>query len=90
MKINKKLIAREWLILIVALILGLFIMPKIDQIFNIREVSQYYSYRGNLSLLKDELLSGKIGSYGFVLIPYFLLQICRSIYWSIKVMSKGK
>ncbi len=83
---TKRIIAREWIIFIPSLILGFLIaLITFDAL-----VSKWYQYSPPSAL--TELLGHLFGrdfdlsAWMFVLAPYLILQIVRSIIWSIKTL----
>lgn len=73
--LNKKIIAKEWLILIGSLLFGITLLPVIFRIIGLI-VNPYgvLTFQGN--------------DYIFVLIPYFSIQFVRSVIWAIKVIKQ--
>lgn len=87
MKINKKLIAREWLNLFIGLLAGIIIMPLIDSF-----IDYTHEYAGALTktylyIFKD-LITLDIKGYADLLIPYILYQLVRLTIWAIKTIKK--
>lgn len=73
----KKIIAREWLILIGSLLLGIICFPINCWIIGlIINPDDGFSIPDNYIIL--------------FLIPYFLIQFVRSVIWAIKVLKKSK
>lgn len=86
---KSNIIAREWLILLGALALGLIIVPIIHSIavsFVIDEPIRLSGIRGYYSAL----LGGQSMFLGWalILIPYVMLQFARSVIWAVKVTWK--
>jgi len=82
MKLNKRKIAKEWLVLI-GMIIVAFLLPLLVVI--IKKLLGYHSSVGNrYYYLTEQLLNGNIISYIYILLPYILVQFVRSIAWSIK------
>lgn len=91
----KRVIAREWLYLVIGFFVGIIIIPPFFYLFISPE-----SYTSTLSLSKAyvEIIKTLFGSEGFgsallaliiILIPYWLFQFVRSIMWATKTV-KGK
>lgn len=89
---NRRFIAREWLIFLIFLCIGLIIMPilislivgiteesmdRIDIIFGIYLTLIGLDYKGDMIIV-----------WFFVLLPYIFSLFIRSIMWSIKTFRK--
>ena len=80
MKFNKKRFAKEWLIFVISLFFGIFILPILFFIFLRDDLTLSRMY----TELFEAIFDGEGGVYLFVLLPYILVQFIRSIIWSIK------
>ena len=77
----KKIVAREWLYFFGSFIFGLLILPVIFSLFG--DDNYLNDFYGSLF---DE--NDWIYVLIFSLIPYIILQIIRSLIWSIKTLKK--
>ncbi len=78
---NKRIVSKEWLILIGNFAFGIFILPIILII----------SFAGGLCELRDfygAIFGGEGFAWLIVLTPYFLVQIVRTTIWSIKQLKQ--
>ncbi len=85
MKFEKKIFAKEWIILILSVLFGLLILPVIINLFIADEHTFSKIYKRFFIAIFDR----EEGVYLFILLPYFFVQFVRSIVWSIKAMKKS-
>ena len=75
--LNKKLIALEWLYFLLFFSIGLIILPILLRlIFSDVQLGEFYG-----SLFGEE---GCFGTWLFVIAPYLIFQLIRSIIWARK------
>lgn len=76
---TKNIIAKEWLIFIMSLLIGLTIFPWLFSL----AAGQFHPelFYGALIGLNGNTL----GAWFFVLCPYILYQLGRTIVWAIKI-----
>ena len=85
MKFNKKKLAKEWLILIGAIIVA-FLLPLLIAIIatiirgKFPPVGEFYGE------FFDAMFDGDYTTFIAILLPYVLVQFVRSIIWSIKII----
>lgn len=82
----RKILAKEWLTLIVGLILGSIVMPAIFGIFDGDGIFSLYAEFYQLLFDKDDWWFAILLS----LIPYFIFQFCRSIYFAYKIVNNDE
>lgn len=98
MKINKKIVAKEWLILLGAFLIGIFVMPLLDPLTHLilDDYDATYPYTDVLRFLWQDLtfvgikyggnFSSYIFSYVITLTPYLMFQIGRATIWALRTM----
>ena len=84
MRVNKRIIAREWLYFLALFIIGLIIVPNILYLMLGEKATLNEFYDG----LVDK--NDALGGWAFVFAPYIITQIIRSIIWSINTLQKQK
>jgi hypothetical protein len=88
---NKKRIAKEWLFFLGALGFGFLILPTTLFLFFhpkplLRALGDFYSVLFACDKSLYNPLKEAFHAWLFVLSPYFLLQLIRSILWAIKAI----
>ena len=82
----KKILAREWLTLIVGLLVGFLVVPSFLYTFGpdvslidfyIEVLGSLFGYEGSRSMLI---------TMAVLLAPYFVYQFARSVLWAIKAV----
>ena len=86
---NKAKLAREWLLFLCCLVIGLFIIPFIIWIIYSSKnynIFVFYNLFFKSLLIKDhETIIARI----IVVSPYVTIQFIRSIIWSIRTLKHG-
>jgi len=79
-----KIVAREWLYLLASLFVGWVILPLVivSVMFPADKIQFEYKY-----YLKG-LVRGDGGAWFTAFVPYFALQLVRSIVWAVKALKK--
>jgi len=80
MKINKKNFAREWLIFLISIIFGIFILPWLLYPILVIVNNEFFSFTGTYSLWFESEV--RI----LYIMPYLVIQFIRSIIWAIKTL----
>jgi hypothetical protein len=83
MIINKKIIAREWLIFIILLVYAFFFMPQFSEVsysrfFDMLFSADRYNYSWNTKIWFNTWLK--------LLVPYVIVQIIRSLIWAFSTL----
>lgn len=79
----KTIIAREWMIFLVSIIIGVIFSTLVYFMDN----TNYTFYKGITDLIEHLSSKWHWGKTLFsILIPYFIIQIIRSIYYSLKIL----
>ena len=78
-KVNKKVIAKEWLIFIFNFVFGILIVPVILTLLFTSGLNELWGFYKALFAKRDFLIPWLV-----VISPYCLIQIIRATIWSIK------
>jgi len=77
---NKKIVAREWLIFLVSICFGLIIVPFFLCLYFSDELKDWWFFYPVLIGEESDSTLARV----FVIAPYIILQIIRSIVWAKK------
>jgi hypothetical protein len=83
MKLNRKVIAKEWIIFISSFVFGILILPAILTLLFTQGLKELGGFYEALFENRDFLVPWLV-----VFSPYFFIQIIRATYWSIKQMKR--
>jgi hypothetical protein len=85
----KKILAREWLILTLALLVGLLYLVPLSLVLPAFGLKPTVDTGAAYSLLFQGLFSGDFRAWVLVLLPYAACQFLRSLIWATKHTESG-
>jgi len=86
--LKKKTVAREWVFFLGSLCAGIIVLPPLlVSIFRGRDtISEIYIELGGCLLGQERYF---LECWMFILSPYLVLQLIRSIIWAVKTLRQG-